>query len=134
MAKVRGLDVYLKVNTGTSGAPVWTKVGGQRGATITPGLSDIDVTDKDNDGWASNLAGLRSFDVEFDAFLVEDDAGFLEIKKGFWERKELHCQVVTPSHTYTGLFRLTEMPIEAPHDDAATVSFTLKNVGPIVEA
>jgi len=133
MPKVRGLDVYLKVNTGTVGSPVWTKVGGQRGATITPGLSDIDVTDKDNEGWMDNLAGLRSFDVEFDAFLIEDDAGFLEVKKGFWERKDLHCQIITPAKTYTGLFRLTEMPMEAPHDDAASVSFTLKNIGPIVE-
>ncbi len=102
MAKVRGLDVYLKVNTGTVGAPVWTKVGGQRGATITASLGDIDVTDKDNEGWSDSLPGLRSFEVEFDGFLIEDDAGFLELKKGFWDRKDLQCQVITPDHTYTG--------------------------------
>ena len=134
MPKIKGLDVYIKVNTGTEGTPVWTKVGGQRGATITASLTDIDVTDKDNQGWQEKLAGLRSFDIEFDAFLIEDDAGYVEVKKGFWERKELHCQVITPAKTYTGKFLLAEMPIEAPHDDAVTVAFTLKSVGIIQEA
>lgn len=134
MAKIKGIDVYVKVNTGTEAVPVWTKVGGQKGATITASLSDIDVTDKDNDGWADNLAGLRTFEIEFDGFLIEDDAGWLEMKKGFWEKKDLHCQVVTPASTYTGLFRLTEMPIEAPVDDAVSVSFSMKNIGVIVEA
>jgi len=134
MSKIKGIDVYVKVNTGTESVPVWTKVGGQKGATITPSISDIDVTDKDNDGWADNLAGIRSFEVEFDGFLIEDDAGYAEMKKGFWDRKDLHCQIITPAHTYTGKFRLTEMPVEAPVDDAVTVSFSLKNVGAIVES
>jgi predicted secreted protein len=134
MGKVKGIDIYVKVNTGTEESPVWTKVGGQKGASITFNLADVDVTDKDSNGWEENLPGNRSVEVEFDAFLIESDAGFVEMKKGFWERKDLHLQLITPTKTYTGKFRLTEMPIEAPEDEAAGISFSLKATGAVVEA
>jgi TP901-1 family phage major tail protein len=135
MAKVKGVDIYVKVNTGTYETPVWTKVGGQKDASITFGLGDIDITDKDSAGWEENLPGNRNVEIEFDAFLIEDDAGFVEMKKGFWEAtpKDLDLQLVTPAKTYRGYFRLTEMPFEAPLDDAATVSFSLKLTGALQE-
>lgn len=136
MAKVRGIDVYVEVNTGTYGSPTWTKVGGQRDASITFGLGDIDVTDKDSAGWEQNLPGNRTVEIEFDAFLIEDDAGFAEMKKGFWDPtpKDLDLRLKTPSKTYRGYFRLTEMSKEAPVDDAAAVSFSLKSSGAVAEA
>jgi len=134
MAKVKGEDIYVNINTGTYGSPVWTKVGGQKDASITFGLGDIDVTDKDSGGWEESLFGNRKVEIEFDAFLIEDDAGFTEMKKGFWDAipKDLDLQLKTPAATYRGSFRLTEMPIEAPLGDAATVSFSLKLTGTLI--
>ena len=136
MGKVRGIDIYVEVNTGTFGSPVWTKVGGQKDASITMGLDEIDVTDKDSAGWPENLPGNRNVEIEFDAFLIEDNAGYLEMKKGFWDvpPKDLDLRLKTPAHTYRGYFRLTEMPIEAPLDDAASVSFSLKLTGVLTPA
>ena len=134
MAKLRGVDIYVKVNTGTHEVPVWTKVGGQNGGTLTMSLSDFDVTDKDSAGFEENMAGIRSVEIEFDAFLIEDNVGYIEMQKGFWERKDLELQVITPAMTYSGYFRLTEMPIEGPSDDAATVSFSLKSTGVVARA
>jgi len=134
MAKVKGVDVYVEVNTGTEAMPVWTKVGGQKEATTTFSLAEIDVTDKDSAGFEENLAGNRVVEIEFDAFLIEDNAGFAEMQKGFWERKDLHLRLKTPTKTYTGKFRLTEMPLEGPGDDAASVSFSLKSIGTVTAA
>jgi predicted secreted protein len=136
MSKIRGVDIYVEVNTGTFETPVWTKVGGQKDASITFALGEIDVTDKDSQGWEENLPGNRNVELEFDAFLIEDDAGFAEMKKGFWDAtpKDLDLRLKTPGHTYRGNFRLTEMPVEAPLDDAGTVSFSLKLTGPLTEA
>jgi len=136
MGKVRGIDIYVEVNTGTFGSPVWTKVGGQKDASITMGLDEIDVTDKDSAGWPENLPGNRNVEIEFDAFLIEDNPGFDEMKKGFWDvpPKDLDLRLKTPAHTYRGYFRLTEMPIEAPLDDAASVSFSLKLTGVLTPA
>ena len=134
MAKVKGESIYVKVNTGTEGSPVWTKVGGQKDASMTQGLGEIDVTDKDSLGWEENLPGNRTLEVEFDAFLIEDDAGFVEMKKGFWDRKDLHLQLITPTKTYAGKFRLSELSLEGPADDAGTVSFSLKATGAVLES
>jgi TP901-1 family phage major tail protein len=135
MAKIKGLNIYVEVNTGTYGSPVWTKVGGQKDASMTPSLDDIDVTDKDSAGWKENLAGNREITIEFDAFLIEDNAGFVEMKKGFWDAspKDLDLRLKTPTKTYRGYFRLSEMPIEAPSEEAATVSFSLKSTGEVQE-
>jgi predicted secreted protein len=127
--KVAGTDVYIKVNTGTEGAPVWTKVGGQKDATMTKNLGAMDVTDKDSQGWEESLPGNKSIDLEFDGFLIEDDAGFLEMEKGFWEQKELMLQLITPAKTYQGKFRLTKAPVKGPEGGAATASFSVKSNG-----
>lgn len=136
MAKVKGIAIYVEVNTGTYGSPVWTKVGGQKDASITFGLGEIDVTDKDSAGWEENLPGNRNVEIEFEAFLIEDNAGFVEMKKGFFDAtpKDLDLRLTTPAHSYRGYFRLTEMPIEAPQDEAATVSFSLKLTGALTVA
>ena len=136
MAKIKGEAVYVEVNTGTYGAPVWTKVGNQLDGSMTPAVGDIDVTDKDSAGWEENLAGNRSVELEFEAFLVEDDAGYLEMKKGFWDTppKDLDLRLKTPTKTYRGYFRLNEQPVEAPVGDAVKVTFSLKLTGALTEA
>lgn len=132
MPKVKGTDIYIKVNTGTEGSPVWTKVGGQKDASMTPNLGTVDVTDKDSQGWEEFLAGNRSIDIEFDSFLIETDAGYLEMVKGFWETKTLMLQVITPAKTFQGKFMLTKGPYKGPEGGAATVSFSLKSSGEII--
>ena len=133
MAKVKGESIYVKVNTGTVGSPVWTKVGGQKDASMSRSLEEIDVTDKDSAGWKERLPGNREVEIEFDAFLIEDTAGFLEMCKGFEERKELMLQLITPAHIYQGSFILGEDGIEGPLDDAGAVSFSLKLTGALAK-
>jgi len=134
MAKVKGTDIYVEVNTGTEQSPVWTKVGGQSEATLTLSAGTIDVTDKDSQGWEEALLGNRSAELEFDAFLIEDDDGYEALKTAFLGGTELDLRLTTPTKTYRGKFILTELPIESPGDDAATVSFSLKANGAITEA
>jgi predicted secreted protein len=131
MTKVAGTDIYLKVNTGTEGSPVWTKVGGQRDASMTPNLGSYDLTDKDSQGWEEPLPANRSIDIEFDSFLIENDAGYLEMIKGFWERKVLMLQLITPTKAFQGKFILSKGPYKAPEGGAATVSFSLKSTGAV---
>lgn len=125
MAKIKGTDVYLKVNTGTEGSPVWTKVGGQKDATFDRGTSTIDVTDKDSSGWEENLPGTRNWSISFDAFLIEDDAGFLEIEGAHDDNLQKQFQIITPTHTYMGKATVEGLSFAGPDGDASVVSFTL---------
>ena len=60
--KITGVDILVKVNTGTEETPEWTTVGGQRNATLNLSSTGVDVTSKDNYGWADELVGVNSWD------------------------------------------------------------------------
>lgn len=126
MAKVKGLDIYLKVNTGTIGSPVWTKVGGQRDASFDRGMSTIDVTDKDSAGNEEHLTGISNWAVSFDAFLIEDNAGFLEIEQACDAREQRQFQVITPTYTYMGLGSIESLSMSGPLSEAGVCSFSIK--------
>ena len=128
MAKVKGIDVYLKVNTGTEASPVWTKVGGQTGADFPRGLATMDVTDKDSGGDEEHLPGNRNWALSFDAFLIEDDAGFLEIENAYnaTPPTQLQFQMITPGFAYMGKATVEALSIVAAQDAASVASFTLK--------
>jgi len=131
MAKVKGIDVYLKVNTGTVGSPVWQKIGGQSGADFPRGLATMDVTDKDSGGDEEHLPGNRNWSVSFDAFLIEDNAGFLEIEDSYRADPptQLQYQIITPGFAYMGTATVESLSISAAQDAASVAAFTLKGTG-----
>jgi len=134
MAKFHGLDIYVEVNTGTEELPVWTKVGGQKGASLSLSGETIDVTDKDSAGWEETLMGNRAAEAEFDAFLIEDDAGFEAIKSAYFSRAEIDLRLTTQAKTYQANWVVTELSIEGAHDDASVTSMSLKANGAVTEA
>ena len=135
MGKVKGIDIYLKVNTGTEVSPVWTKVGGQTGADFPRGLATMDVTDKDSGGDEEHLPANRNWSVSFDAFLIEDDAGFLEIENAFNANPptQLQFQIITPGFAYMGKATVESLSIAGAKGDAAVASFTLKGSGALTK-
>lgn len=134
MGKIKGVDVYLKVNTGTEGSPVWTKVGGQKDATFDRGAGTIDVTDKDSGGWEEHLIGNRNWSISFDAFLIEDDAGFLEIEAAYDGELQKQYQIITPAHTYMSKATIEALSMTGPQAEAGSVSFTLKGTSSLAKS
>lgn len=128
MGKVKGEDVYLKVNTGTIASPVWTKCGGQTGASLERGGATRDITDKDSAGWEENIPGRRNWSISFDAFLIENDAGFLEIENAYDADppEQRQFQIITPGFEYMGLASIEGLSVAAPDGEVVTASFTLK--------
>ena len=133
MAKVKGLNIYLKVNTGTVGSPSWTKVGGQKDATFDRGAGTIDTTDKDSGGDEEHLASTRNWGFSFDAFLIEDNAGFLEVEAAYDAGTLKQFQLITPAHTYMGTASVESLSVAASLGDAGIASFTLKGSGALAK-
>ena len=59
-----GINFVVLVNTGTELAPVWTKVGGQRGGTLNRTLDTIDITSKDTSGWREIEGNFFEWSIE----------------------------------------------------------------------
>jgi len=128
MGKIKGKNVYLEVWTG-----VWTKLGGQKDVSIDRGASTIDVTDKDSDGWEEKLIGIKNWAISFDAFLIEDDAGLLQMEADFEGDNIQNYRITTPSHSYVGKAVIEGLSISGPLADAGNVSFTLSGTAALVK-
>jgi len=76
--------------------------------------------------------------VDFDAFLIEDNAGWLELKKGLvnlaTDQQKCNCRVLTPGYSYTGNWIMTGLNMSGPEADMTNVSFSLVSDGQITEA
>ena len=127
--KITGIDILVKVNTGTEDLPEWTPVGGQRNATLNLSSTGVDVTSKDNYGWADEIVGVNSWSIEFDGMYVESDTAFEALETAFMNRELVKVQLAMPSgKTYSGKGRLT-LSIAGPYNEAATVSGSITGAG-----
>jgi TP901-1 family phage major tail protein len=131
MAKVAGVDVLLYVETAPS---TFTLLGGQTEATLNREAEEIDVSSKDGNGWSEMLQGLKSWSLECEGFIVENDAALDALETAFNEGTTVKTEVRFPSGTvYSGDAIITDFPLEFPQDDGATYSLTLTGTGPLTK-
>lgn len=130
MAKVAGVDILLLVNTGTDQAPVWTEVGGQRGATLSESLETIDVTAKDSGGVQEFAPGLYSWTISADGVDVVGNEAQEALKTAIRNRQPIKVRWSENGvDVFEGTAIVTSYEVEAPHDDVATFSLELQGTG-----
>lgn len=130
--KVAGVDVMLYMQTGTDGSqnPIFTVLGGQSGATLNRSTNVIETTSKDDNGWQSNITGVKSWSIECEGFIVADDSAYQAMEQAWLNGDELDVKLAYPSgKTYTGKVVISDFPEEYPGDDAATYKLTLTGTG-----
>lgn len=136
MAKVAGVDVLLKV---TDDAGVKQVLGGQTGSTLNREADTIEVTDKTSGGFKSSLAGLISWSVDCDGFVVLGDSAFELIEDAFLGRKEVEVEIRVGADdnadgvTYTGSGYIVDLPLEFAQDDAVTYSLSIEGASALVK-
>lgn len=132
MAKIAGVDVLVKVPVGSPA--VMTTIGGQSGATLNRSAETIDVTAKDSNGWSESLAGVKSWSIECEGFIVENDSALDALETAFNDGQAVTVDLILPSgKKYSGQALITDFPFEFPQDDAATFSVTLTGTGALTE-
>ena len=135
MAKVAGVDVLLKVETS---AGVFTTIGGQKGASLSRSAGTIDTTDKNSQGWAESMAGVKSWSMDCDAFVVLGDVSLNALFTAFEARTAINVTIRIGSdtdvngYTYSGGAVITDFPEDFPQDDAVTLKLTLMGASPLV--
>jgi len=130
MSKFKGIDFVLKVNTGTIDIPVYSILGGQRGATLNRSVDTIEVTTKHSNNWKEFLPSIGEWSIDADGLVVDSDVAFNELERCFMDRANLLIELTTPGgKTYKGTVIITDFPIELPYDDAVTYSAKLNGTG-----
>jgi TP901-1 family phage major tail protein len=124
--KIAGVDVLVSVMD--AGVP--KVIGGQSGATLNRSTNLIEVTSKDANGWAESVAGVRSWSVECEGFIVEDDQALDLLEQTWLNNGTVDVEIAMPSgKKYSGKALIEDFPVEFPQDDAVTFSITFTGTG-----
>ena len=128
MAVTKGLDILIYA--GTSGGSKQA-IGGQKGCTLSMEADSIDVSNKNDWGWASTIGGAKSWTVSCDGQFITDDAGQKKLMECFVNGTEVDVEMKNTGETvyFAGKASITSIEVDAQFDDVATLSIELTGVG-----
>lgn len=130
----QGKNYFIYLNTGSAAVPEWTKLGGQRGGGLSRKADTIDASHKDSGGWKVTLQGLKEWSIDLDTIVMVNDESMEALNDAFLADQLVNLKFEYPDKSYvTGWASVSEMSIDAPHDDVATYKGTLNGVGPLSE-
>ncbi|MDR3591582.1 MAG: phage tail tube protein [Negativicutes bacterium] len=131
-----GVNFVVAINTGTDVSPVWSVLGGQRGATFKVSANNIDASSKTSQGWTTTIPGLRSWGIDADALILTDDAGgppdvaYNKLFSCFMARTKVNVRYTKADGTkWQGYATITDLSEDSPHDGEATYKLSLAGIG-----
>ena len=122
MAVTKGLDILVYVGT--------KAVGGQKGCTLTMEADTIDVSNKNDFGWASTIGGAKSWSVSCDGQFIADDQGQKALMNAFVAGTEVQVEMKNTAESiyFAGKAAITSLEVDAQFDDVATMSMELQGI------
>lgn len=123
MAVTKGLDILVYVGE--------QAVGGQKGCTLTMEAETIDVSNKNDFGWASTIGGAKSWSVSCDGQFVADDQGQKALMTAFVAGTEVQVEMKNSAESiyFSGKAAITSLEVDAQFDDVATMTVELQGIG-----
>lgn len=144
MAKVRpkmdetekqllGKNVLVFLNYGETASfesPKWTLIGGQRSADYSASADEIDVTDKTSGGYGDYEAGLKTIELSLELICKPGDETIKELQDAFENDEAVDIlRWAKDGRSIRNWYSITSIEESAAHDDAATLSLSLKGKG-----
>lgn len=127
-----GKDTLLYVDKGTSGAPDWLLIGGQRNTPLSRKANTLDASHKTSGGWGSTLPGLKNWSIDYSGLQIMSDEGLQIIEHCFLNDKQVHVKIAYKNGSYrTGWAFITQYDDDNAHDAIGTVKVTISGNGPI---
>ena len=123
----KGLDILIYAGTGGTKKAI----GGQKGCTLTMEADTIDVSNKNDFGWASTIGGAKSWSVACDGQFIADDAGQQALFDAFVAGTEVDVEMKNAAESvyFAGKAAITSLEVDAQFDDVCTLSMELQGVG-----
>lgn len=134
--KIAGVDVLLKVKDKLGASTV---LGGQTDCTLNRSAETIDVTDKTSGGYKTSMAGLLSWSVDCDGFVVLGDASYELIEEYFMNREPVEVEVRigggtdADGVTYSGSGYIVDLPLEFGQEDAVTYALSIEGASALTK-
>ena len=122
-AVTKGLDILVYVGS--------KAVGGQKGCTLTMEAETIDVSNKNDFGWASTIGGAKSWSVSCDGQFIANDEGQKALMDAFVAGTEVQVEMKNTAESiyFSGKAAITSLEVDAQFDDVATMTIELQGIG-----
>ena len=129
MAVTKGLDILVYIGADSNKKAI----GGQKGCTLTMEADSIDVSNKNDFGWASTIGGAKSWSVACDGQFIADDAGQQALFDAFVADTEVQVEMKNTGETvyFAGKASISSLEVDAQFDDVCTLSVELQGIGPL---
>ena len=123
MAVTRGLDILVYVGD--------LVVGGQKNCTLSMEAETIDISNKEDFGWASFIGGAKNWSVSCDGQFIADNEGQTQLMEAFTNATNVKIEMKNADESvyFSGQAQITSIEIEASFDDVATLSIEFTGVG-----
>lgn len=129
MAVTKGLDMLIYVTVSDQRKAV----GGQKGCTLTMEADTIDISNKNDYGWASTIGGPKSWSVSCDGQFIADDEGQAALMDAFVAGTNVEVEMKNSTDTvyFSGTAAITSIEVDAQFDDVCSMSMELSGIGPL---
>ena len=119
----KGLDILVYVGTKAEGK--------QKGCTLTMEAETIDVSNKNDFGWASTIGGAKSWSVSCDGQFIANDEGQKALITAFVAGTEVQVEMKNTAQSiyFAGKAAITSLEVDAQFDDVATMTIELQGIG-----
>ena len=127
MAVTRDLDILMYVGADSNKKAI----GGQKGCTLTMEADTIDVSNKNDFGWASTIGGAKSWSVACDGQFIADDQGQQALFDAFVAGTDVQVEMKNTAESvyFAGKAAITSLEVDAQFDDVCTLSMELQGIG-----
>jgi TP901-1 family phage major tail protein len=131
---VPGRTMLLKCDFSGFSPTSYTTLTGLRATQIKINGAEVDITNKNSNGWQEllALAGVRRFELTASG-IYDDTPGdaMLQLEQCAVNGTFINCEIIfgtTPSAVmYVGQFAISDLTLDGPYDNTMTFSITLKN-------
>ena len=126
--QIQGLNILVYLGE--------TVLGGQKNCTLSMEADTIDVSNKNDFGWSSFIAGAKSWNITCDGQFLTDDAGQDALMTAFIGSDEVTIEMKNADETiyYSGQAVITSLELEAAYDDVFSYSVEFNGKGPLTDA
>ena len=121
--QIQGLNILVYLGE--------TVLGGQKNCTLSMEADTIDISNKNDFGWSSFLAGARSWTVTCDGQFLTDDAGQSALMEAFIGSEEVEIEMKNSDGSiyYGGTAIISSLELEAAYDDVFAYSVEFNGKG-----
>lgn len=120
----RSKDIVLSIN----GKPLCA----QKNIDLERSAAPIDITNKIDGAWQSNLQGVKSWKVNCSGVFVVDEDSFVTIENAFQDGSPVEVKILEDGVGYSGNAIIISFPINVDYEDALTYRLKLLGDGPLV--